>query len=231
MRPTIKNKARKALIQLEKLIAKAKITKYDWDEARKNKTYKLHDCISSLERYPIDPDHTPRKYLEEMYKDALKNVKSIDDDGHGDDVPELDELYQLINQLPPELPKELVPTNQILNLNPLQAGLWKFFDDHEITFGLGDDGTDEAEQDMEKIAYLLDICQDPLKSAQLSFFQNPMHTLEDILIRNELLDECPIFLHMSINDAMMFLKHYITDNPYSEASAYFIDYIIKNNIK
>jgi hypothetical protein len=93
------------------------------------------------------------EYVNAWYAEMVGGIQEINPEG--DDMKLVEPLMEAIKALPLKFPDEIKDRDLEVKLQPLLYGLWQYIEDHDFTFGLGDDGTDETEMDMESVYYLL----------------------------------------------------------------------------
>jgi hypothetical protein len=156
-----------ALAKLESTIELAAHTKYDWKKACEEGTTYLHNTISALQREPFTKELTLYDLLNKAYQSELKNGDVL----NGNDLsewPEFESIYNkfraAIDALPSSLPKTRKEFEKLwslhkINLEDLTISIHSFYEETngECSFDLGDDGSDECEQSLESIRYLLSI--------------------------------------------------------------------------
>lgn len=120
-----------------------------WAEALANGNSYLHNIKSCLDRQTLSYE-SPSQILDRMYKYCLSEVRSLNPD---EDYIPFNEFKEVIDKLPESL-------NQMIHLTPKEIekfgfSLWEAFEECEIGFDLGDDGTDEMEQTIELLGIII----------------------------------------------------------------------------
>lgn len=229
MKKYIKNKeARKLLRRLNKDIIKCQELPKDmeWDEAVKAGVTVLYNMRSNISDEPIG-EISLYDILNNNYKSWLGMAHELHVEvGEADD--DLNKLFALIPQLPSDLPKEY--TKYDLDLEPLLTSLWYYIespDNDDFTFGLGDDGTDEMEQALCNLNYILTAYQDKYFSGSRNLYTDPIFVIIRWTIEYELLgNDVPSISYFSINQCWNILNKIIKDDYYSNPQYdYFISYL------
>lgn len=182
-----------------------------WDEAikqglcwRNNLKYGLKEPLQVIPLWDI---------LNEYYQDALRSIRGLEWDEEKEDQQLID-LRATIANLPENLPRTKEEVRTTEDYEPLLISLWGYIESEDEdsieTFDLGDDGTDEMEQDLTLVCRLLQAYQAAAKCDNRSLFQAPIYSIERWVIISELLneDEYPWFQSFSVNHTYNILKYY-----------------------
>jgi len=203
-----------------------------WDEAIKQGLCWRNNIQYGLERAPLQRFDHLWEILNEYYRDALRSIQDLEWDEEKEDQQLID-LRETIAILPENLPflPEQVKTTE--NYEPLLISLWGYIESDDPTqvetFDLGDDGTDEMEQDLELVYHLLHEYQKAVQCDRHSLFTDPIYSIERWIILEELLNESdqPCLGRLSLNHSYNVLLHYVErESWYSESTKWLADFIL-----
>jgi hypothetical protein len=168
-----------------------RISEWDWEKVTKKKLWNLANATRGFERTGFK--QTLKEVIEENYKDEVSYFKNWvpDMEGLNDNSEAMaawEELKEAIDLVPETLDifdMEAINKLDVDALEPLRKGLWRFFEDWDVSLGLGDDGTDEMEQSMDYPVVLIGVIQ---KNFQWNP-ENLVYNIADWEIRNHILSD------------------------------------------
>ncbi len=120
-----------------------------WAEALANGNSYLHNIKSCLDRQTLSYE-SPSQILDRMYKYCLSEVRSLEPD---EDYIPFNEFKEVIDKLPDSLKEMIYLTPK--EIEKFGFSLWAAYEENEIGFDLGDDGTDEMEQTIELLGIIV----------------------------------------------------------------------------
>ena len=176
-----------------------------WGQSLCNGNSYLHNIKSCLDRQPLQPQ-SPLDKLEKMYKYCLLEIRTLQPEGHY--IPFI-EFKKVIDKLPESLQPGIFETLSYEEIEKFGFSLWEAFDEYEIGFGLGDDGTDEMEQTIQLLGIIVTEYRqssDPDKNAFNLIMKLLLHDKYSLPI-NGLMPS----MYLSFVDSYNLLK-YIEDN-------------------
>lgn len=176
--------ANEVLTLLTELLAKARtpeMQEMSWEEAMQKGLTREKNVVYWLNRGK-EPTSL-REHINRVYAEALESVRAMD---LGDE-PVTRRLSQVIASLPETFNDAMGWDHP--DKDALEEGLWYFFEEYDLSFDLGDDGTDDMEADLALIAHLIKFQNDMQEKRMRSFDENPVYSVADWLVRSEILDE------------------------------------------
>jgi|SRR5690606_12330062 len=194
------NKSKIYLQDFDKLIDIAKKTEYDWDIACQNKTYHLHNLAFYLKNTEINKSQTLFDMINDICKYHLSWIMDLIPYTNDDLPKEWIEFENTRNLLPSTFLQDS-PNFQIINLNALKLNIWGLYENYEISFNLGDDGTDEMQESLEILATLISLRDKLLYDGLLTSLQ----TIAHLKIQEHLYDD-PIYLYLDLQWAYTILR-------------------------
>lgn len=172
------------------------LRKMKWEEIVEKKATANYDAMKSLENHPYTKNEPLINILKAMWDNAYDEIMTLTPETkNGWSDKRLVKWGDMINLLPEFLPteekyKEIFKKTDLSTLN-----LWDLYEKRNITFGyLGDDGTDEMQQNINTLDFFIKLYTEPENAYLLALLLSKEESSHQ-----QFIEYCTFIYHLTPN--------------------------------